>query len=208
MGTLPARTEHSAAVVRPDFARFARTVSIAVGAAVIPPFAALYWLTFPTGAWMGVFAIHKLALLVLAAAAIRVRYVVIKIDGRGVRKRGYFGRLLVTPQEDVGSILILQLLAASTAEVTTQLFVLDRHGRTRARMRGQYWSHEAMETVEHALDVPVQRLPEPLTGRELRMLHGRNLYWHERHPALTFAGGAILVAAVAAPVFLMLESLL
>lgn len=195
-------------VVRPFWGRFARTVSIAVGAAVIPPFAALYWLTVPTGGWPIVFAIHKLALLGLAVAAVRVRFVVLKVDSRGVRMRGYFGRLTVTPPEDLGAVLVVRVLASTSAAVTTQLFVLDRRGRTRARMRGQYWADEALHQVEHALDVPVQRLPEPLTRRELRLLYGRNLFWYERHPALTFLGVGLLILAVATPALVVIESLI
>jgi hypothetical protein len=202
------RAVRSALVVHPFWRRFATAMSIAVGLAVVPPFAALYWLTIPTGTWPTIMAIHAVTLLAIAAAAIRVRHVVIKIDSRGIRERGYFGRLVVTPPEEVDSILILTVLAASTAEATAQLFVLDRRGRTRHRMRGQYWSEESLRGVEQALDVPVQRMATPLTRRELRVMHGRNLYWHERHPVPTFTAVALLAAAVATPVFVVIESLL
>src|SRR3954469_14142701 len=202
------RAARSALVVRPFWERFARTTSIAVGAAILPPFVALYWLTVPSGTWLTVFVIHKVALLALAAAAIRLRYVVIKVDSRGIRERGYFGRLLVTPPEEVDSILILTVLSPSSANSHLQLFVLDRSGRTRLRMPGQFWSDEAIRGVELAVDVPVQRIAEPLTRRELRMLHGAQLHWHERHPAVTHTGVALLAAAVAAPVFVVIESLL
>ena len=202
------RMARSALLVRPFWLRFARTTSIAVGAAILPPFAALYWLTIPSGAWLPVFLIHKAALLAITAAALRLRSVVVAVDGGGIRERSYLGRLVETPADEVESILILTVLSPSSADATTQLFVLDGLGRTRLRMGGQFWSDEAMRSVELALDVPVQRIPEPLTRRELRLMHGANLYWHERHPAITNTGAALLAAAVAAPVFVVIESLI
>jgi hypothetical protein len=202
------RVARSALVVHPFWRRVATTMSVAVGLAIVPPFAALYWLTAATGKWPAVLAVQAVTMLAITAAAIRVRHVVIKIDSRGIRERGYFGRLVVTPPEEIDSVLILSVLAGSSAETTTQLFVLDRHGRTRLRMRGQYWSEDALRDVEHALDVPVQRLPAPLTRRELRVLHGRNLLGYERHPALAFTAVALAAAAVAVPVFVEIESLL
>ena len=202
------RTTRSALLVRPFWRRFATTTSITVGLAVVPPFAALYWLTVPKGTWPTVAAIHAVTLLAITAAAIRVRHVVIKIDERGIRERGYFGRLVVTPPEEIDSILIITVLSSSSGDPTAQLFVLDRLGRTRVRMRGQYWSEESLRAVEHALDVPVQRVGTPLTRRELRVLHSRNLFWHERYPALTFTAVALLAAGVATPVFVVIESLL
>src|SRR3954470_6092103 len=95
------RAARSALVVRPFWERVARTTSIAVGAAILPPFAALYWLTVPSGTWLTVFLIHKVALLALTIAAIRLRYVVITVDSRGIRERSYSGRLIVTPPDEV-----------------------------------------------------------------------------------------------------------
>ncbi|WP_210480349.1 hypothetical protein [Naasia sp. SYSU D00948] len=195
-------------VVHPMWGRFASTATAAISLTVLPPFLALYWLTIPTGDWMLVLAIHAVTLAVVIPATLRVRHAVIEIDEHEVRERGYFGRLVVTPRADIGSVLVVPVLAGSTLDSSVQLFVLDREGRTRVRMRGQYWSEEALTAVEHAFDVPVKRVPAPITRRELRARYGPNLYWHERHPALTFTAVAALCTAVATPVFVAIEQLI
>lgn len=195
-------------VLHPSWSRFAWTASFAIGLAVLPPFLSLYWLTIPTGGWPVILAIHAVTITAVTVASLRVRQSVVEIDETTIRKRGYFGRLVVTPRSELASVLVLPLLAGSSQETSMQLFVLDRDGRTRARMRGQYWSDEALVTVQHALDVPVQRLASPITRHELRARYRLNLYWHERHPRLTFAGGAVLGALIATPVFVVIEQLI
>ena len=198
----------SALVVHPFWRRVATTMSLSVGLAIVPPFAALYWLTASNGHWPTVLLVHAVTLAAIGAAAVRVRHVVIKIDSRGIRERGYLGRLVVTPPEHIASVLILSVLSGSSAETTTQLFVLDHRGRTRLRMRGQYWSEDALRSVEQALDVPVQRLAAPITHAELRAMHGRKLFAYERHTGLAFTLIALVATAVAVPVFVVIESLL
>ncbi len=195
-------------VLRPMWSRFAWTATVAIGAIALPPFLALYWLTIPTGGWRTVLAIHAVTLLAATLATVRVRHAVIEIDKHEIREHGYFGRLVVTPRSEIASVLVVPVLAGSTPEVTTQLFVLDRQGRTRVRMLGQYWSDSSLKALEHAFDVPVRRVPSPLTRHELRAHYGPNLYWHERHPALTFAGVVVLCALVATPVFVVIEGLI
>jgi hypothetical protein len=195
-------------VVHPLWSRFALTGSLTVGLVIVPPFAALYWLTVPTGGWPVILAIHAVTLAVATLGSLRVRHAVIKIDERGIRERGYLGRLVVTPPSDVASIVVVRVLLGSSVETTTQLFVLDAAGRTRLRMRGQYWSAEALRAVEAALDAPVQRIDSPLTREELLAAFGRNLYWYERHAGPAFTALAAVCAAVAVPVFTAINEVL
>src|SRR4051812_47173559 len=127
--------QRQALVLRPLWGRFALNGSVTVGLMVLPPFLSLYWLTAAAGGWLVIAAIHAVTLSVIALGALGVRSAVITIDERGIRERGYFGRLIVTPASEIDSLLIVRVLAGSSQSTTTQLFVLDAEGRTRLRMR-------------------------------------------------------------------------
>jgi hypothetical protein len=200
--------QRQAVVLHPLWRRFARNGSVTVGLMILPPFAALYWLTAPTGGWPWIALIHAVTVSVITLGAIGARSARITIDERGIRERGYFGRLIATPMSEIDSVLVVRVLAGSSQTTATQLFVLDAGGRTRLRMRGQFWSAEAIATVERVLDVPVQRIPAPLTRRELRLAFRSNLSAYERHPHLVFSTLAAVSAAVATPVFVTINRLL
>lgn len=200
--------QRPALVVRPLWGRFALTGTVTIGLMIVPPFAALYWLTIPTGGWPVIAAIHAVTIAVVTLGTTRVRQWVITIDERGIRERGYFGRLVGTPPSAIDSILIVRVLAGSSLGASTQLFVLDPQGRTRLRMRGQFWPADAIAAVERALGVPVQKVPTPLTRRELRLGFRSNLYWYERHPHLAFPALVVASLAVAIPVFTAINGVL
>ena len=195
-------------VLRPLWGRFALTGTVTIGAVVLPPFLALYWLTVPTGGWLVIAEIHAVTLAVVTLGTTRVARAVIIIDETGIRSRGFFGRLVRTPPSAIDSILLVRVLAGSSLGTSTQLFVLDAAGRTRLRMGGLFWAPEALAAVERALDVPVQRVPAPLTRRELRLRFWSNLYWYERHPQVLFPALTVLCAVVATPVFVAINRVL
>src|SRR3712207_2037818 len=127
----PSAGRRSGLVLHPMWSRFASTATVAISLAVLPPFLALYWLTIPDGEWPVVLAINAVTAATTTIGAVRVRHARIEVDEQGIRERGYFGRLVVTPREEIASILIVPVLAGSTLETTTQLFVLDFQGLTR-----------------------------------------------------------------------------
>jgi hypothetical protein len=104
----------------------------------------------------------------------------ITVCGDGVRERGFFGRTRLVRPSDVGTILVVQLYDGSTLDTLPQLFVTDHTGRMLIRMRGQFWSTEAMDRVAEELDVPVTRPEEFMTLTQLRRTSPRMLYWFER----------------------------
>lgn len=201
-------TERAALVIRPVWSRVVITGSSSVGLVVLPPFLALYWLTAPTGRWPTVLAIHALTLTAVAVAALRIRCAAVRIDARGIQESRYLGRFAVTPRREIDAVIVVRVLAASSLDTESHLFVLDRAGRTRLRMRGNRWPADALSAVEQALEAPVQRPPAPLTRRELRIGFRPNLDWHERHPRVVATATALLCTAIAAPVFAAINSLI
>lgn len=153
---------------------------IAVLALVSPVFASLYWLTIPTGAWMPVAAAQAVVTVVWCLGAVGFLRTGIWVDHTGITERGFFGRVDSYPAADVGSIMFLELYLADGLDTHAHLFVTGSDGRLLVRMRGQFYSRSAMDTVIEQLAVPVVRVTEPMTLRELNRAHPELLYWFER----------------------------
>lgn len=145
-----------------------------------PIFAVLYWLTVPEDTWLpvvvgqvGVTAVFGLSVVAFHATGIWV-------DHSGITERGFFGRVDSFPAASVGSILMLDLYLGDALDTNAHLFVVGVDGRRLVRMRGQYYSHAAMDTVIEQLGAPVVRVTEPMTLRELNRARPELLYWFER----------------------------
>lgn len=200
-------SERAALVLHPRWGSFATSVVITGALSVLPPFLALFALSIPTGRWPTVLAVLLVTAGVVALAAIRMRNTVIEVRESTVVDRGYWGPGVQVPLAELHSILVVKLLAGGSPEIHRQLFVLDRAGRTRIRMRGQYWHPDDLRRLERVLGLPVRNAGAPVTAAELRSLYRPNLLWHERHPALTATVVAVLALGVAVPVFLTLNDL-
>jgi hypothetical protein len=159
-----------------------RQSTISILAFFAPLFAVLYWLTIPGGVWLPVAVGQAFALVLYGIAAIAFARTVIWVDHTGVSERGFFGRVAHVPVRTIGSIVMLELYQSDALDTHPQLFVTGSDGRLLLRMRGQFYSRQAMETVVHQLGTPVETVPEPLTLLELNRLRPELLYWFERRP--------------------------
>lgn len=166
-------------VLRPHRDLFVRGLT-AVLALTTPVFAVLYWLTIPDGDWGYVLLAHVLVILATILGVYSFFSATITLRADGVHERGFFGRTRLVRPVDVGTILLMRLYDGSTLDTLPQLFVTGRDGRVLIRMRGQFWSTEAMERVAEELDVPVTRPEEFLTITQLRRTSPELLYWFER----------------------------
>lgn len=166
-------------VVRPH-AHILRQYTLAVAACLIPLFALLYWVARSpeTSVYLVIGIVVVPVVLVLASIGHKRAF--IQITPTGITERGFFGRTHTVPASTVGSIILLELYQSGSLDTHTQLFVIDSDGHLLLRMRGQFWSPTSMETVVDALDVPVVRVPEPLSLRDLNRLRPELLYWFER----------------------------
>ena len=200
-------SERPTLVLRPRSGSFATSVVTTGALSVLPPSLALFALSIPTGRWPTVLAVLLVTTGVVALAAIRMRNTLIEVRETTVIDRGYWGPGARVPLAELQSILVVKLMAGGSPEIHKQLFVLDRAGRTRIRMRGQYWHPDDLRRLERVLGLPARTADAPLTASEFRSVYRRNLLWHERHPLLTAAAVATLALCVAAPVFITLNEL-
>jgi hypothetical protein len=155
---------------------------LSILALVAPVSAVLFWLTIPTGTWLPIAAVQLVLLCLCAVAAVGFSRTVIHVDGGGISERGFLGRVGNFSTAEIGSVVLLDLYQSGAVDTHPQLFVTGTDGRLLVRMRGQFYSRGAMETVVDQLAAPVVRVPEPMTLRELNRMRPELLYWFERRP--------------------------
>ena len=159
----------------------ARTIGLPVLALALPLLITVGWVLRPlgTGALVGSLG-AALALAGLAALAWdRYRRTEIEVGPAGIVECGFFGRVNRVPRSDVAGVLRLETYRGDTLETVRQLFVVDRDGRCRVRMRGTFWDDTALDAVATALGVEQAVRTEPVTLAELRSSDPALLYWFE-----------------------------
>lgn len=184
-------------------ARPVRLRAWALGLALsMPVFFALYWLTVPTGHSVHVIIAHAAVLLAFAIAAERLRRAKIVFSADGIRNSTWLSTRF-TPVSELASILVLTLADGQTLHQFAQYFFLDRSGRTRLRLRGQFWSKADLSRAAAFYDLPVSLIPSTISGKEARATYRTQLQWFERRPVLTVAALVAAFVAGAGPLFLI-----
>ena len=185
-----------------------RAVTIAVLAAFLPLALTLLILI---GSDRVVALLPGTAILTVGCAIIAHRFSAVGVElcSQGVTEYRLLGRRRATPPVHARSALMLPLLDNRTLRPYLQLFLLDEQGRTRLRLRGQFWSDAQMVQVANHFDVPVTRQAEPVSLSEMRLSQRSRLSPAERHPvvAALVTGVVTLLAAVLtiAGVFIVLQ---
>lgn len=174
-------------VLRPH-KRIVRETFLVFLAFCAPTFTVLYWLNAPNGAWLPVLIAQIVVTLAYVLSMIAARRVMILVDATGISERGFLRRYTTFPHATVARVVLLNLYASGSLDTNLQLFATDDDGRLLVRMRGQFWSDDDMELLADSLDVPVVRVPEPVTLADLNRLRPELLYWFERRLTLPPSG--------------------
>lgn len=167
--------------------------AIASGAFLIPVFLVLYYLTVPSGPWVLIMGLQVVAMVVLAFASYRAFITGIWVDPTGIAERGILRKKTRFGADQIGSVVFITVVYSWQPAGSPQLFVCDHDGKQLVRMRGTFYSREAMETVASTLDVPFSPLGQPLSFREVRELFPAVGYWFERRPVLA---AALFIASI------------
>ncbi|MFC5929264.1 hypothetical protein D6T64_03135 [Cryobacterium melibiosiphilum] len=157
-----------------------RTIGLGVLALFAPIFAVLYWLMIPAGTWLWVASAQLVATLACLAALLGAYRAYVRVGASGLSERGILGHVSNVGVSDVASVILLDLYRSAALDTQPQLFVVGHSGELLMRMRGQFWTQEAMDTVVDELGAPVTRVPEPLTLLDLNRWKPGLLYWFER----------------------------
>jgi hypothetical protein len=168
-----------AQVLRPH-GHLLRQTTLSILAFFAPVFAVLYWLTIPLGEWIPVAIAQVVVMLAAGIGIFGFLRTCIWVDDTGISERGFLGQFTSFSSEQVASVVVLELYQSGAIDTHPQLFVTGPDGELLVRMRGQFYSRGAMETVADELGVPVIRVPDPMTLTELNRLRPELLYWFER----------------------------
>lgn len=165
----------------------ARAGLIAALVAGVPLFGVLYWLSASQGSWRRVLVIHVLIVGLSAFAWIRYHGSYTEVTPEQLIKQAFFKRRVVD-RELIGSTLIGQTWRPGSSETVPQLLVLGHDGECLVRLRGAYWSQEAMEAVAASLAVHCVRESHPVTLKEFYEEHPHAAYWYEGKAWVSIAG--------------------
>jgi hypothetical protein len=165
--------------LRPD-GRLLLQSGLSVLALIAPLSAVLYWLTIPINSWQPVALTDLVVVVLFVIGTIAFYRTAIWVDAEGISERSFLGRVSEFATDEIGSVVLLDLYRSGAMDTHPQLFLTGTDGRLLIRMRGQYYSRGAMDTVLDLLDPPVVRVPEPMTLQDLNRVRPELLYWFER----------------------------
>lgn len=204
------RNSPVAAAMRPR-EQISSQTRLVVAALTLPTLAAMLWFSIPRGTWPRVIIAFLFIAALYAAATWLLRGVSIRIERDALIERGFFRRENRIPVKRIATALVIDVYRGVSTETNRQLFLLDSSGELLLRMRGEFWTNENIDAVATAYDVPVRRLPDPITASRLRAESPDLLYWFERWPwvgGLSVAGAisllALLLIALMSPSSLVL----
>jgi hypothetical protein len=173
----------------------------------LPIVATLVTLGLRTGSWRISIIAEGLVLVLFLIGLLlwQSTYVVISTDS--FTERGFFRRAITTPISEVGSIAIAHTFRTSSSETLPQLIVRNGRGGRILRMRGIFWTEEAMREAARAIGTPLEESTGPLTSDQFFEHYEGSAYWFENRRGLGIAV-VVLIGLVCVGVVLGLMGLL
>lgn len=192
-----------ALVVRPR-ASLVRTSVTAAVAAVVPVLVALLWLSGPAGQVPAVLSVTGLVVVVCLLAWLRFRRVHVAVTSTQLVKRPFDGRRVRVERADVREVVLATTFREHSTETVGQLMALAADGTCLLRLRGTFWTDEALDAVADALDVPVTRTERPVPLAQFYRSWPSGRRWYEGRrwvTALVALAGAGVVGLLLAVLF-------
>lgn len=111
-----------------------------------------------------------------------------------IEERGFWGSTTTLPRSAIASIALVSTYTRASPEPVPQLIVRSDNGSRMLRMRGTYWTLDAMRSVVVALDASASLPIEAMAARDFFGRYPGAAYWYERNRALLVI---LVIAAVA-----------
>ena len=190
-----------------------RTAWIAGLVGSVPVFAVLYWEAIQSGGSIATVVHTHIAVMIAGLLTFwRQRSVFTGITQGALVGNGIFSPVVRVPLDEIHRVEFVRVESKEPGESSLQFVALDADGRTRFRMRAQYWHLEDLHALADRLGCTGDR-KDPMTAEEFFWAYPGSAYWFEKHPVLRFALGAggvvgavlaatALVAAAGMPTFL------
>jgi hypothetical protein len=163
----------------------------------VPVFGVLIFFGLTNGTWTIAVVGLVFCLLLGLIAYLLYRATYIGITDTAIDERGFWGARSSILRSEIASVVLANTYGLGSTEVVAQLVVRDAGGSRILRMRGSFWSVEAMRSAIAVIDVSPVVPPEPLSAKEFFARFPGSAYWFERRPILAIVGliGMLLVGA-------------
>ena len=159
-------------VLRPRRRLIARAV-IAALALLVPLAIVVFWLAIPRDTWPFVLLVMCGIIGFGVLCANGARRMRVTVGAHGLKIHRLLGPVSRYSAAEINSLVLVDLYQSGTLDTLPHLYLLDASGEVLLRLRGQVWPRSAMERIIDALDVPLERIPDPLTYAEFRRLCSR-----------------------------------
>jgi hypothetical protein len=204
-----------AGVARDDFeayalprASVARTSVLTAVFGLVPVVLALLWLTRGTAHWPAVIWAADVAVVVGLICYWRYCVSFVGVTADEFIKRGWLPGFVRLPRESIAAVVVVRTYRSGSTETVPQLFATDAAGTPLFRMRGSYWSEEAIAVVTDALGSPTTTVPKPMSFADLYRQYPGSRSWYEGRPVLAALAVVVLFALGAGGLTLLWGALL
>ncbi|NIJ04277.1 hypothetical protein [Frigoribacterium faeni] len=144
-----------------------------------PVLVALLWLTWSTGRWPAVLWVADVAVVAGLLMYWRFRVSYAAVTATEFFKRGWLPGTVRLPRDSVATVLVAHTYRGASTETVPQLVALDDDGQVLFRMRGGYWSEEAIAAVTEALGSAVTTVSRPMSAAEFYRTWPESRSWYE-----------------------------
>ncbi len=167
----------------------------------VPLFGALFLLGGTIGTWPVISFVLCGWIVISFAALARYRRVFVGVTETEIVSRGFLSRTSRRSRNSVALVVLAETYRWNAPDSVPQFLLLDAAKRRVLRMRGTFYSEEAMRAVAGAMKQPLAAFPEPITAPEFFATYPTGAYWFENRAPLTTA---FTVLTVVISVFVIL----
>lgn len=169
---------------------------VSLAAALVPVTVMLAFLASASGSWLAAGLVELVAVIVCVLLGMRQLSLFARVTPGALEGNGFMTPTVSVPLGRIGSVHLVDTWVGQSADVVTQLLVLDPDGRRLFRLRGNFWPDGALDAVAAALPVRATRSDEPVSVARFFADYPSSEYWFENKPWLKVA--AIAVGSVGA----------
>ena len=171
----------------------------------IPVFGVLFFLGLRNGSWPVAVVGEAVSLAICALGYALHRSTFIGITHTTIEERGFFGLRSRVHKTDVANVVFANTYTNASPESVPQLVITDAKGGRLLRMRGIFWTVDAMRSVVASIDVPAVSHRESMSTREFFTRYPTAAYWFENRPVVATLATIGILAAVGAAVLLLVN---
>ena len=178
-----------------------RTVGLSVLVVAVPVFGVLSFLGVHNGNWWIGAVGAVVTLLACLFIYLRYRGTSIVVTDLAVEERGFWGARNSFATADASAVDFVHTVSPTSHEPVPQLIVRGTDDRCLLRMRGAFWTADAMRQIAGHLEPVATAHTEPLTAAEFHERYPGAAYWIEHRPIMRGAAIAVLTIVVLALIF-------